>query len=507
MLTIEIKSRALRCLLTATLVCVAASFVALYPAPAIAQDADDVSRIEKALTQAKEDYDVLQIEDAERKLKAAVVFAEEEGIDHPVMARVWVMVGIVRFAATRDEGVAEIAFGKALEFDRNVEIPAVYRTPDLNEIMKEVRDELPPEEPTADGGVDDFYHKPIQTAQAGQPLTFKVEVPSDMPVYSVNVFIRRFNEEDFGIFELEPTSATEFEGDLAAKEVRTSQIDYYIEATDRGGDVIAGSASAEAPYNIVILGSGAVADGGDGSDGADRGDDGDGADGGDGGDGSQGEDPSSDSIIYANIYVGTGGGFIAGEATSTVFGSPVNPGTAPAFGHALIDVGATITDSAHLGLFFRFQFAPPQDLSDETFEDTTFPTTQNECLGLGLPGDCILGLRYKWFFSNSDSLRIYSSFGSGVGRVRNWVELPQRATTRACEGKETQQEIDTAGNPVEVCYVRDTVRNGWLHFGLGGGVGIPLTDSIDFLIDAYLMVLVPETAINLDASAGFGFKF
>jgi hypothetical protein len=505
-----LKHRALRCLLVATLFCVASSFVTLTPTAAYAQDAT-VSRIEKLLAQAMEDYDVLEIDSSEQKLKKAVELADAEGVDHPVMARVWIMVGIVRFAATRDEGVAEIAFTEALKYDRTAEIPAVYKTPDLDTIMGEVRDALPPEEapegPTA-GGVAEITHKPLQTADAGKPLNFRVEVPSDMPVYSVVVYIRRFNETDFGIFELKPTSATVFAGDLAAKEVRTSQIDYYIEAKDRGGKVIAKIASNEVPYNIVVLGSGDVADNGSGggSDLTDGDRDGEGDGDGDG-DGDTETPSTSDTIMYVNLGVGTGGGFIAGEATSTVFGSSVNPGVAPAFGHAMIDIGATITDSAHIGLFFRFQFAPTQDLSATPPEDTSFPTTDQECLGLGLPGDCILGLKYKWFFSNSDSLRLYSTFGSGVGRVRNWVQVKQRATSPSCAGKEILSDTDSNGNPVDVCFVRDTVRNGWLHFGLGGGVGIPITDNIDFLIDTYLMVLVPETAINLDATAGFGFRF
>jgi hypothetical protein len=91
----------------------------------------------------------------------------------------------------------------------------------------------------------------------------------------------------------------------------------------------------------------------------------------------------------------------------------------------------------------------------------------------------------------------------GMGRVRNWLEIKQPAGSQQCQGK----EILEGGTGGDYCLVRDTVRGGWLHAGVGGGLGVPITDWMDFVADAYLMFLFPDTAINIDLNAGFSFSF
>ena len=193
-------------------------------------------------------------------------------------------------------------------------------------------------------------------------------------------------------------------------------------------------------------------------------------------------------------------------------------GVAMAFGHAMIDTGLVINKKMRLGLYFRYQFSPFQDFSSLPPESPTiapgtgFWNTKQECLGLGLPGDCILGLRYRLFVNDSDRIRIHSTLGTGVGRVRNWLRLKQRTDAPAggsrCDGKPIFSETPAgSAESVEFCFIKDTVRTGWLHIGIGGGVEVPLTNKVAFAVDTYLMILAPETSINFDLNGGFTFLF
>ena len=94
--------------------------------------------------------------------------------------------------------------------------------------------------------------------------------------------------------------------------------------------------------------------------------------------------------------------------------------------------------------------------------------------------------------------------------MRNWLKLRENAllTNGAdnpnCEGK----EILDAPEGQRFCYIRDTVRPGWGHFGIGAGMSIPLAKMVEFTIDSYLMfIALDQTAISIDGNAGFVFKF
>jgi hypothetical protein len=460
------------------LICVAS------PTVVWAQDVE--SKLEKALTAAVDDYDVLQIQDAEKRLEDAIKLADKNSFTGPALAKIWAMLGVVRFASTRDEAITEDAFVAALENDPKVVLDPNYATPTLEDVMKRAQKRVKPSNTTTADAVPvvtKLTHAPIATADAGKDLTFETIVPADMPVYRIYLLFRRFEEPDFSRIELKPTSTTRFAATIAGKEVRTSQIDYFIFAEDRGGNIIGRIGSDTEPMNTVVLGSGDVKT-------------------------PEGTDPdpepsSGRSWVYFTLMGGTDLGFIAGSKATANPERNVKAGVAPAFGHAIVDLGVMISEAMHLGLYFRYQFAPTQDFSGLVVDQGDgFFNTKEECFGLGLSGDCLLGLKYKWFFQNSESIRVYSSIGSGVGRVRNWVRLKEQDPSPLCDGKEILSEGGT-----DFCYLRDTVRTGWVHFGVGGGLAFPITDFMDLTTDMYLMLLVPETSVNLDVSAGLTFRF
>lgn len=499
-------------LLTAT------SSAALYafvqpPAALHAQEAE----MQQLLEGAMEDYDLVMLDEAEQKLEDAVALAATKGISGEPLARVFVMLGIVRFARDRsNEADTKQAFIAAIEAYPSIVIDPLYETPELSRIFESARKEAKPAANTSNNtpsNVKGFQHTKLISAEGNQPLTIDASVSEDIPVFRMFVHHRRFGEEQFKSVEMSPTSATRFEGTIPANEVTTSQLDYYIEALDRAGNVIAGVGSENEPVETLV-----------------RGGEGDGStvnvDGGQGGSDIKpidSEPSDSNDHVYIMLAGGTGLGFLPGgtpTARPSAGAEPrtVNPGVAATIGHAMLDLGWIINKSMRLGLYARWQFSPPQDFAavPEEQKSGSFPSTKQECLGLGLSGDCLLGLKYRYFFADKgpDETRFYSSVGVGVGRVRHWVQLKENVAlssgqpNQECEGKQRFQGQDSAGNNVEYCLVRDTVRTGWGHFGLGGGVTVPIGSVVEFVADSYLMFhTLDQTSINLDVNAGFNFRF
>jgi hypothetical protein len=466
------------------------------------------TRIEGMLTQAMEDYDVLMLEEAEAQLEEAVRLARRDNLTGPLVGRVFIMLGIVRYANTRDEGLTEESFVRALEADPQAKIDPVYVTPTLNQILERARPKARRPEPTRPDtpppvvAQPNLEHTPIRRANAGHSILFEVHAAESLPVFRTFIYHRRFGESDFSKTEMMPTSATRFSFSLEGRFVRTSQLDYYIEAVDRGGQVLATTGRASSPHTVIILGSGDMPN----------------------------EPQTVTTVVpestpepvrvdvpregiglYTFLAMGSDVGFLPGDTAPTA--NPhrqVSPGLAPAFAHTVLEVGYMITPAAHLGLYWRWQFSPQQSFENlpevSRIGGSGFWDTKEECLGLGLPGDCLLGMKYRWAFARSVP-EFYSSVGGGVGRVRNWLRLKQATSPTmpdpACMNADgTMKPSFTDSVYGEYCYLRDTVRTGWMHFGVGGGMNYPLTSFMDIGVDTYLMFLVPNTSINLDLNFG-----
>lgn len=444
--------------------------------------------LQKKLDKATSLYDDLEIEQAEDVLTDTIADAASNNISGLTVAKLHMMLGIIRFANTGEDAQAEEQFVEALLADPSIEIPDVYRTPILEKILKKARTKVPANSDTTTGvnNITQFLHEALSIANAGEALKLNVEVPTEMPVFKIFVNFRRFEESTFQKFEMIPASATNFSVEIPGTEIRTSQIDYFITAEDRAGQVIARSGDDTTPHNIVVMGSGDLKTTLP----------------------PEPETPAAPSShsVYADLSVGTGVGFLTGGENNTPTANPtrdVTGGLAFAFAHANVGFGAILGENMHLGLEFRLQFAPTQDinsLTDSLDTGSGFWDTEVPCFGTGAPLDCMARLKYKYFFTDSI---FYSTVGAGIGRARNWLRLKSLSTQQICENRETQ--TDSSGN--QYCFIRDTVRTGWFHFGLGGGMAFPITDSVAFYMDAFLMILAPETSINLDLQGGMQFKF
>ena len=500
----------------------------LTPTLALAQDD---AKLQTMYTNAVDDYDMAMVEDAKGRLEKGLAYAQKNDLKGPVVAKIHVMLGIVKYAETQKSGPTEADFVTAIEMDPKATLPAVYETPALIKIFKAAKAKAKPPAVVTPDPVDPpvkpaedpaqalvITHTAITKTAAGKPMLFEAFVSKSSPILSMTVYHRRFGEEGYQKLELRPADATRFAGEIPAEDVRTSQIEYYIDAADRGGSVVATVGNAESPISVVVLGSGTTT-----TTEPDNG----------GGEVIKPKDPTDYNKVFT-IGLGAGSGFgliLGGQPTANPYKEPapgsgleraeVQPGFAPAFGHAQLDLGWIINESMRLQMFFKYQFAPVQDFNAPGFpeesKDGSFPSTRAECLGLGLPGDCLLGFKYKYFFSEEvDSFRPYSTVGLGIGRFRNWIQIPNEAFFKDAQGNDTNtlnpvcegKEITTNSEGKRVCKINDTLRTGWAHFGLGAGFVAPISRTVEFYADSYLMfVTLDQGGIQMDLTLGFNFNF
>jgi hypothetical protein len=469
--------------------------------------ADPNAEVARLLEQAEEDYDMIMFDEAKEAIEEGLAIVDREGLRTEEAAGLYMLLGIIRHA-DGDDSLAEDAFVRAVETYEEVEINPFYRTPALEEILEraQARAEPPPVEPDEpadtvigeeppEDEVEPLRHSPMRRADAGEDLMFVADIPADLPVFRVFISHRRYGESDFEQTEMDPTDATGFAFTLEGSQVRTSQLEYFITAVSRSGDVLAESGRRTNPHRISVIGDTgdrhvATTDPDDELEREPR-------------------EPRDDIGFFASLYGGTDVGFLPGGTAPTAnIDRSVSPGLAPAFAHTTLNLGWRITEHNNLGLYFRWQFSPPQDFSAlpaDRFDDGGFWQSQQECFGMGLPGDCLLGLKYERIIS-AGTPEFYSSVGFGIGRIRNWLRLKQATDEEPeqgtiCYGREIRHDAEAG----PYCQIRDTVRTGWVHFGVGGGMYFPIIDNLDFVADTYLMVLVPDTSINLDFNVGLRF--
>ncbi len=492
--------------------------------------ADVEAELQDKIEAAEEEYDMLFFEEAVVIIQEGLQMAEDEGLENNTVAELHMLLGLIRHA-DGDEDLAVDAMVDALMIAPDIEIDSFYQTPAVDELMAQAqqradqrREEQAEEEarrleeeqaeaeaqaqaqaedddpspdiddPPPEDDVDPLTHDALRRADAGESLLIEAEMPADLPVFRVHLHHRRYGEDDFDQMEMEPTDAVGFAVELPADQVYTTQIEYFITAIDRSGDVIAESGRRTNPHRISVIGDHSPPES----------------------DADESPEDDSDYLVdepslsgpFTTLALGTDIGFLPGGTSPTA--NPdhsVSPGIAPAFLHSMIDVGWRFSENNYASLYFRWQLQPTQDfetLPEDRYDyDASFYRHNDECFGLGLMGDCMVGARYQRVIS-SGAVDFYSSVGLGVGRIRNWIKLTQLdRDDGACDGRETMEDPQLGS----YCELRDTVRTGWAHFGVGGGMSVPAFSQVDLVVDSYLMVLVPDTSVNLDLNLGARIRF
>lgn len=416
------------------------------PVATLAQGSGELT---KALRRAQDAYDNIEFGEAERGLEDAIALAERLGQDQtPEAADLHLFLGVVRHAVSGD-AAAEDAFVAGLTINPSAQLSPDYATPQLEEILERARGRVPTNVPdpgpdiTPDltpAGFDGMRHDPIETATAGTPLQFQAEVSANTPVYRVTVHYRRFGEREYTALPLQPSGDTKFVGLLDGKRVRTSQIDYYIEATDRTGKTLVGAGGALSPLSVIVFGDTDTVIGDPDPD--------------------PDPDPEPGSGERRHMYLTLGAGSGLGLATGDPIVNPdvpIRTGLAPTPLHINAELGFYLMESLTLGAFMRGQLV---------------------LLTEGIELEPIFGGKLAWWFDNDGALRLYSGVGGGFGFVRHTVDL----------------------NPT-LDFV-DTTREGPAHAGVGFGLGYFFNDYVALVLDAYVPVLFPTLSVQADIQLG-----
>ncbi len=409
---------------------------------ALADPGDE--QLSASLRRAMEAYDILALDDAVKEIEGAIAMADRLGnTASPKRLELHIFHGIV-LHALGDSAAASAAFQAALSIDRDAQIFEDYASPDLTGLLEAERARLPreviadPIEPVVTARK--LNHTPPSRASAGEPLLFEAEVPATVPVYRVLLHHRRFGETSFKDTEMTPKGETRFFSTLGGEHICSAQIDYYIEALDRTGNILSTDGDRNSPRSVPVLG----AKGRCGEIIVDN--------------GGQVEDPARQYVFF-QLGAGGGAGLVTGNSTPLINkDANVDPGLSIAPFHLMAELGFMITDTFHISGLFRGQLVFLTD---------------------GVELEPIFGGKLRYWFDNEGDFVMYATVGGGHGFVRHLIQVQQ----------------NTPAGPIAFT---DTIRHGPIHTGAGFGFGYQANRNIALLVDTYTLVLFPETSANVD---------
>ncbi|MGK0358558.1 MAG: hypothetical protein ACI9U2_000847 [Bradymonadia bacterium] len=429
--------------------------------PAMAQRSRAEVRLERLLSSARDYYDNLELEEAERALNEAIDLAERDRIAGPVVAEIYIQRGILSFVRDRDREAAVVDFTRALRMNSRAVLDPLVSTPQLKELFDRASKEAsrgdrrdsrrddrrdtrrddgrdarrPPPPPR-----DEVAHDSPRVVRGGRPFDLKIRVSGSLnsQVYRVYAFYRGLR--DLKKLELLPKGRESFEGQIAGRFVEGRNLSYYIVVEDRSGKRIGGVASPGNPMVVQIKG-GTL-------DGLDEMPSGDGLDGG----GSGGGDHE---FISVGISLGTGGGFITDLAQPiNSKGANIQPGFAAAPVHALIELDFWVSDWFAIGAFGRIQVVEFAHME---------------------------GGRLKFKVHESANSRFVLRGGGGFGQVRHLVDLVG---------------------------VLDTTLEGPYLYTLGASWHYRFTESVALaLTPDFIHLIGTSPSLHFDFSAGVRFGF
>lgn len=412
----------------------------LLPGRVTAQPTDRLERqLQDLLDQAMEFYDTLELEQSVEVLNEAIDLAEEEAYEDWLLADLYIMLGIVEHALTSDPEVVVDYFVTALTIDADAELNPYYATPTLEHLLENARDQVAAEGPP-DGGdhgapAQALVHSPIVTVRKGDPIEVSATVDDRVAVRDVSLSYRAYGQSRYRLEDMTPMGNNRFAGEIPSSATQEGiQLEYFLEAYDASGELVGSAGTANSPNVVVILGE---ADGG------------------------PSEGPGGRHVSLA-LGIGTGGGLASGEPL--VMGNQVdlNPGIALTPLHFYFDALYHFGNGFEFGPFVRFQTVLLQN---------------------GIEPEVIVGGKFKWYFEDLATTRMYVSVGGGYGYVRHTVDL----------------------NPT-IDFV-DTTQEGPGHAGVGFGVAYMFTDNIGLLNDFYTMVLFDQVSVQLDYNLGLLLAF
>lgn len=215
---------------------------------------------------AMEDYDFFELESADNKLMQAVQIVDSLGVTDKRVAVVYIAQGVVSYGRFKDsaKNIAEerafSAFLKALTIDENASIPKDYRSAELEEILDRARETLastPKASVAAMAGVKPtIEHYAVATSPRCAAITLKANVPAHPDVYRVIAYYSPDNVRGFESVEMQPIADTPdaFTAVIPGLVAQGESIRYFIEVTNRNGDIVTNVADQAHPLTTMLQG-------------------------------------------------------------------------------------------------------------------------------------------------------------------------------------------------------------------------------------------------------------
>lgn len=227
-----------------------------------------IRKIKKLTKKALEDYQMLEIKSALKRIVRAIDHGIDNDCDEKVAhARALMVRGIIHLAGQQDKTRGKLYLAKAIKANACVKLEP-GQPPPVSKAWRKIRRKLrhlkcggkhvriveppPTERPTAA-----CSHTTVEDTTAGNPVTMVVNVQHDLGAKKVVVRYRPHGAASFSKLLLSrPTASTAWTGSIPGKDVRGTRLAYYIEVIGSGGTVLCKptEANAGAPEIIMVKG-------------------------------------------------------------------------------------------------------------------------------------------------------------------------------------------------------------------------------------------------------------
>ncbi len=448
--------------------------------------ADATSDIRERSTEAMENFDLLEFDEAKRLLQEALQIAKRKKLRTPLVASVYINLGVVYFSGFDDADKAKAQFVKAVEIDNSVDIDAAYRTAAMARLLKESKtlagvggetDVVDDIDDVDCASIEGLAHELLEVVTAGQPATVTAHLGSDTSAQSVHLYYRTKGSADFVDVTMKKRGECQFVGKIPAEALSSDIIHYYVAALSRKGKRVSSRGSAGSP-NIIEVQAAGDAGFGDADDENPL-------------SGSQataidsGEDASVSSVgpigdnnspkLFLTIAAGSGAGYVNGETEQVK--SPVGCCVAPAFLHVLPELGYFLNQRMAIALAFRLGF----------------PIGANRRGHATAAPAALLRIHYSLSSNGGDGLSLIGALGGGL--IRHTIKI---------EDQPKDMNVDTtASGPLLVGLGVNYVRalSGPMRFvlGINATAGVPVTSKFQGV--------KPGFALQVDADLGIMFAF
>lgn len=370
---------------------------------------------------AMEDYDFFELESADTKLIQAVQILENSNITDPSVANIYIAQGIVSYGRFKDSAPAIAderafsAFLKALTLNENITIPKDYHSEEVEAIFERAKATIEAAPPTSalvlSATKPSVEHTPITNSNRCSAVEMRANVPAHPDIYRVYLYYAVDDQRGYTEVEMLPTleASNILTATIPALNTQGNKIEYYIEAQNRLGEVVANVANAPIPLTINLEGK---CEGLSQSDIAQS---------------------FGDPLFQLSVLVGTGLGIISGDVENCLApssGGKCNSNTAGGGGLSPVSVntgvasmplhlrfGAIFNLPKHfqVGLYLRGQLIniASATLTDHAKKDIDTPEVYN----------IMLGATVRYLVLHDQPYRLYVGLEIGWGGANATVAL------------------------------------------------------------------------------------